>query len=416
MDATAALVELREYVSGAPGAPLRIDREKGIIFGVKILGEKGNAVYPEDTRRRAIPLMEGARVYVDHAPRGQVGETRSYRDAFGTVRALRETGTGIYADYHFPPKHPLAEQLFWDAENAPENLGFSIASLGRGEHRDAEGRQIIEEIRFDRRSHSVDLVSSPATTRGLFESRTTPVKKKLSALIEALKGPRPGYARALREMAEAGLMSPDTEYEEPGMKQGDVPEEADHEQALKDGFRAAVLAVLDDDSLDTKAKLAKFRDILAAEEKLLGDDSGGAADDESEPTSTDDETEAEESRRSGRTVSAAAFARLQETFRLRLHARDLCAEAGIVPTRTLRKALDACTSAAEMKELIEEHRAALARTAPEKPRSAAPWTDTAWAGAGTMPVREDRSAGEGLALEDTEEARRKRVAALRGAC
>ena len=59
----------------------------------------------------------------------------------------------------------MAEQLAWDAEHAPENVGFSHnveARIGRrGE------RVVVEAIT---RVQSVDLVADPATTRGLFES------------------------------------------------------------------------------------------------------------------------------------------------------------------------------------------------------------------------------------------------------
>jgi hypothetical protein len=360
-------VDLLEYVTSPAGKPLRVDREKGIIYGVKLLGEESanpppnNNVYPRSTRERVAPLMEGARVNIDHAPPGQEGRTRSYRDSFGVARAIREGGDGLYGDYHFPPKHPLAEQLFWDAENAPERLGFSIASRGAGTVRD--GRHIIEEIAFDPRQHSIDLVSRPATTGGLFEHlRPPPMKRKVRTLIESLAKTRPGFARALREQAEAGILSPDQEMEEPGMKgPDDAPSEmADHEVALKQGFQGAMVAVLNDDSLDMKAKLSKLKEIMTSQEKLLssGSNGGGGAmgarGPADNPDNNDTDTPTEESLRRQRL--AAGQVNLVESLQLQLRVRDLCADAGVRPTKVLRKALDACRSEAEAKELIEEAR------------------------------------------------------------
>ena len=78
---------------------------------------------------------------------------------------MRGRAKGLFADFHFNPKHALAEQLVWDAEHAPENVGFShnveARTVRRGE------RIVVEAIT---RVQSVDLVADPATTRGLFES------------------------------------------------------------------------------------------------------------------------------------------------------------------------------------------------------------------------------------------------------
>ena len=109
-------------------------------------------------------------MYLNHAPRGPVG-TRPYEDVIGRLLNIHEDGRGLVADFHYNPAHPAAEQVVYDAINAPGNLGFSIASNGRGDRRDNNGRQVVEEVVWDPRSHSFDLVSSPASTQGLYESR-----------------------------------------------------------------------------------------------------------------------------------------------------------------------------------------------------------------------------------------------------
>ena len=114
---------LQEYADNR-GVALRVDREKGIIPGVKLLGtvSRKGRVYPKEVMAKALPLYEGMRVNVDHVDPGQ---RRSLRDRIGLVKNVTLKEDGLYGDFHFNPKHALAEQIAWDAENAPQNLGFS---------------------------------------------------------------------------------------------------------------------------------------------------------------------------------------------------------------------------------------------------------------------------------------------------
>jgi hypothetical protein len=73
-------------------------------------------------------------------------------------------GDGLFGDLHVNPQHAMAEQLFWDAENAPENVGLSHDISGKVGRRG--GKTVVEAISLVR---SVDLVADPATTSGLFE-------------------------------------------------------------------------------------------------------------------------------------------------------------------------------------------------------------------------------------------------------
>ena len=153
---------LQEYADNR-GVPLRVDREKGIIPGVKLLGtvsRKGRE-YPKEVMARALPLYEGMRVNVDHVDPGQ---RRSLRDRIGLVKNVTLKEDGLYGDFHYNPKHALAEQIAWDAENAPQNLGFSHDTRGASRNRD--GKVVVESID---QVLSVDLVANPATTTGLFE-------------------------------------------------------------------------------------------------------------------------------------------------------------------------------------------------------------------------------------------------------
>ena len=149
------------------GASMRVDAQAGVIRGVKLLGleSRNGRTYLPDTLAQAARLYEDAKVNVNH-PKGNPAGPRDYQDRIGTIRGVAmRAGEGLFGDFHFNPKHALAEQLIWDAEHAPENVGFSHNVEARTSRRG--DRVVVEAIL---RVQSVDLVADPATTRGLFES------------------------------------------------------------------------------------------------------------------------------------------------------------------------------------------------------------------------------------------------------
>ena len=157
---------LQEFCDSA-GVSLRIDRASGVIRGIKVLGlqSRNGREYLPEALARAVGLYEGAKVNVNH-PKGHPLAPRDYQERIGVIRNVRHrTGEGLFADFHFNPKHDLSEQLVWDAEHAPENVGFSHNVQARTSRRGET--TLVEEIV---QVHSVDLVADPATTRGLFES------------------------------------------------------------------------------------------------------------------------------------------------------------------------------------------------------------------------------------------------------
>lgn len=160
---------LLEYCDSR-GVPVRMDRSAGVIRGVKILGlhSRNGREYLAETLRRAAALYEGAKVNVNH-PKGSPAAPRDYQDRIGVVRGVElRADEGLFGDLHFNPKHALAEQLIWDAEHAPENVGFSHNVQARTAPRPGGSGVVVEEIT---RVQSVDLVADPATTRGLYESQ-----------------------------------------------------------------------------------------------------------------------------------------------------------------------------------------------------------------------------------------------------
>lgn len=267
-------IELLEFVQAQ--AAMRVDRERGIIHDVKVLGnESANGrYYPPATIEQAVKLYDGKVINVDHPARP--GESTPAARRFGWLEGLYVKAGELWArELHYLKSHPMAPLVTEAAERNPRLFGLSHNASGRG--RQEGGREVIEAIES---VNSVDVVGDPASVGGLNESRNTPMKRTLKDLKEALKSTRKGFVRALQEMEDAGLVGPDAKMDEPtggGYGPDDAPAEAlDHETALKQGFRGAVMAVLDDDGMDMKGKLAKVKEILAAEEKLLGGGDKGA--------------------------------------------------------------------------------------------------------------------------------------------
>lgn len=161
---------VQEFVDSA-GLTLRSESARGVLRGVKLLGlrSRNGRRYAEKALREAIGLYEGSKVNVNHPTHDPLAP-RDYRDRLGVVRNVRfQRGSGLFGDLHFNPRHALAEQLSWDAEHAPENVGLSHNVLARTRRESDE--LVVEAIT---RVQSVDLVADPATTAGLFEACSPP--------------------------------------------------------------------------------------------------------------------------------------------------------------------------------------------------------------------------------------------------
>lgn len=150
------------------GKPASIDKDAGIVRGVKVLGltsQNGYDYLPQAVKS-ARQLYEGVKVNIDHPKKP--GESRSVRDGFGVMRnpSINQNGE-LIADLHFNPKSDFAEAFIWSAENSPSDFGFSHNADGKRK-RQANGRTVVESID---KVFSVDLVRDPATTTSLFESK-----------------------------------------------------------------------------------------------------------------------------------------------------------------------------------------------------------------------------------------------------
>jgi len=196
---------LQEFTSSR-GIDVRVDRAAGIIRGVKLLGlaSRNGRRYLPQALTAAAALYEGAKVNVNH-PKGSPLAARDYQDRLGSIRNVRSAADGLFGDLHFNPKHALAEQLAWDAEHAPENVGFSHNVSARTLRQD--GQVVVEAIV---KVQSVDLVADPATTAGLYESDGEPTRSGepiawSQLTLEALKGQRPDLVEGIRQEAAGEL-------------------------------------------------------------------------------------------------------------------------------------------------------------------------------------------------------------------
>jgi hypothetical protein len=213
---------LQEFVDSR-SQRLRVDRTAGVIRGVKLLGlsSRNGRRYRKNALVDAVRLYEGAKVNINH-PKGHPLSPRDYQDRLGEIRGVEfRPSDGLFGDLHFNPKHALSEQLMWDAEHAPQNVGLSHNVLARTTR---EGDEIAVEAIT--KVQSIDLVADPATTAGLFEhedgrksrvegqvpgngNSSLALGSQLSTLdsltLEQLELHRPDLVREMRQAQEAQL-------------------------------------------------------------------------------------------------------------------------------------------------------------------------------------------------------------------
>jgi len=145
----------------------RIDIEKKTVHDVAILGPQSanGRTYSKRALEDAVRVFEGARVYVNHRRRSNGRtEPRDVRDYLGRLEGVHLAGDGkvradslhVVNENHWP--------LVQISERDPAAFGLSI---------DGEGVMHGREVVNIRKAHSVDLVSEPATLKGLFEDVTT---------------------------------------------------------------------------------------------------------------------------------------------------------------------------------------------------------------------------------------------------
>lgn len=305
--------------SFAPSIPElgpQIDREAGIMRGVKIVGLKSNNLgktigvegpgadlpyeYDRLGMRSALAAYEGQSIFMNHLPfkydekgrRIPVVFERSNDDLIGwfeNVRFIDDPNpdvAGVYGDWHVVMSHPMANRCFEIAERNPRALGMSHEAFIQDPVM-RDGKLIIPGIvRVD----AIALVSArPGTTRGLFESQSKEspkMKTTFRKIFEAFAAApatkdHKGVKRVLEMMGEGaiGATIADQSIDEPTTPNADA--------MAKDAFLAMIVAAVQDDSLDMAATLERVKQILQAQEDLLTGGTSKPADPPADPPPAD---------------------------------------------------------------------------------------------------------------------------------
>lgn len=351
----------------------RVDRAARVIRGVKVIGLhsknispglKGKRRYTRQCLESALPLYEGAQVFVHHGKRAGAPR-RADEPAAGWLEGCRYERDGVYADLHLLASHPLCEHLLEAAGRNPRLWCLSQNAHG-ATRRDANG-EVVEEIL---EVHSVDLVRRGGTTTSLFEG----VGMKLSDFIAGLRlrDDRRKAVQALLE--EDGPMDGDMSMpDDVAPPAEDAPGE-DHEEALRAGFEASATAIVRDclaGSMDCAEGMKKLGMLLKAHAKL-SDGGGSKPVEESDGGDADDADEGGEPAEKKSPVEESLRSRIAE-LEAREGVRALCEELGVKASPTLLTAA-ARLPEGERRALLEEFSGRAPAPTPEsrKPRTHKP--------------------------------------------
>lgn len=357
---------LRESYLGS-AKPLVVDQAAKVIKHVKVLGRTSpnthgmrgaeSTAYADSAMTQLAEHINSAgfKVNLNHLRPDGPTKGRPMQDRFGKLvpgTAILEDD-GVYADLQYLSAHPMASMVVEAATEMPDAFGLSINTFGRGLVNN--GVYTIREFIITRQS-SVDVVADAGTVTSLSESdeEQNPMKTKTPA-----KGAK---TRLREDDMPTGLPVPDMEDDTTG--------EMSPEDQLKAGFRAAIMSVVDDDSMDIKQKCDKISNYIKTHAKLASSDT--EADEGDDGDDGEDETETEESLRERK--PAKGLTKLQEelaTLKRKTEVREQCDEAGFMPSKPLFEALCGMADAKARKTLIEEQKKLKPTAAPGTTRSSA---------------------------------------------
>lgn len=134
----------------------------GVLCDVHLCGltSDNGYTYKESALKEAVKLYEDVDVYSNHAA---VKGPRKQEDKIGFIKGSARfvEGKGNFGDIQFNTEHPTYKATKWWVENAPKKLGMSHIIGGDF----SEDENAVTKIKIVK---SVDLVSTPATTAGMF--------------------------------------------------------------------------------------------------------------------------------------------------------------------------------------------------------------------------------------------------------
>lgn len=348
----------------------RLDKDAGIVRGVKILGAESDHGYryTSSAMKNAISLYEGKPVNIDHPKERSISASRRYADRFGRISNVhfREGKSyGLYGDLHYNKGHRLASQFEWDVENNPNNLGLS--QMARGSTAVRSGKVLVESIQVVK---SVDVVADPATNQGLFESKGARMKVRKKKRREASKGQR---RRQLMESLRERIDDLDND------ELSDLFEAATTStgtsQSPMEAMGAMLTAIFMDGSMDMEQKREKINAVLDLADEQEVDKSGESDSDEESDASADASgkkkgvslpeskggsmkkgNKPSKTKKTNDAELVEDVADVKQELNLMRKERrimELCEDAGFKPTKIQKRAMLGLTKVSEVKELIE---------------------------------------------------------------
>lgn len=159
------LIELTE----ATFQDARFEEEDNVIRNVCLLSSlsKNNRKYLDKAMNDVTGLASGVKVFADHPKRGET--VRSVREIIGQIENPHRSGKKIYGNLRVLSSHK--DWVFALAREMPNIAGMSILAKGKMHpERDSQGRTQVESVSMLK---SIDLVSEPATTQGMYEQKLT---------------------------------------------------------------------------------------------------------------------------------------------------------------------------------------------------------------------------------------------------
>lgn len=238
------------------------DGRPPVIQNVVLLGaESANKRrYTEDCMGNAVSLYEGVQAFVNHpSPDEERMGSRDVMKLAGKYVNVKFSDMKIKADFHGLPNDPASQKYVNVAEHMPDIAGLSQNAQGKVHVED--GIEIVEEIT---KVFSVDLVTNPATTKGMFEHTKKKGKTKMEyneITILGLKDQRPDIVEALNL---EGQKERDDEVQKLTDERDKAVKEAD-ELKVKEILRekqTLINKLLDESELPDEAKTDVFRKSL----------------------------------------------------------------------------------------------------------------------------------------------------------
>ncbi|MGE5192235.1 MAG: hypothetical protein ACM3U2_06995 [Deltaproteobacteria bacterium] len=146
----------------------RIDPELGIWRNVAVINRqsKNDREYSDRALDQICEMADGISVHVDHPNPENARVDRPLSTKFGVLKNLRREKDRVMADLFYLRNHPLAPQLTEAAARLPRSFGLSINGDGDTVITN-QGRRVVDNIT---KLRSVDLVSRPGATDGIWES------------------------------------------------------------------------------------------------------------------------------------------------------------------------------------------------------------------------------------------------------